>query len=140
MFNLWADKTIHVNLCKKIAQSISKRITCNSQNPQGFKIELNFGQLNNTYKLLCFIEISTKMASTLKSHLEKKDLKLMSDLKFLLKTESLISTRADWHSAVFVGPIVARYLNVLVELFWQNIGSIHFYGQEKVWTYSILFK
>ena len=26
--NLWTDNTIHVNLCNKIAQSISKRITC----------------------------------------------------------------------------------------------------------------
>ena len=28
LFNSWTDKIIHVNLCKKIAQSISKWITC----------------------------------------------------------------------------------------------------------------
>ena len=39
-------------------------------------------------------QILSLVASTLKSHLEKKS-EIMSDLKFLLKTESLISTRAD---------------------------------------------
>ena len=70
-------------------------------------------------------QILSLVASTLKSHLEKKNLKLMSDLKFLLKTESLISTRADWHSAVFVGPIVARYLNVKSK-FYKKRGATFF--------------
>ena len=39
-------------------------------------------------------QILSLVASTLKSLLEK-NLKLMSDLKFVLKTESVISTRAD---------------------------------------------
>ena len=49
--------------------------------------------------------------SKLKSLLEKKNLELMSDLKFLLKTESVISTRADtvqcWLGILFLG----KYLN-----------------------------